>query len=74
VPTRCVPDRAGPRVLPILLTMLALLAAGCQVRIDTAVDLREDDTAVVDLTVGVKLQEGLPPEVAGGASEEAITT
>ncbi|HUG85753.1 MAG TPA: hypothetical protein VMM13_14405 [Euzebya sp.] len=42
--------------------LLALALAGCQVRVDSDIELRADDTAVLDLTVGIMLEEGLPPE------------
>lgn len=55
-------------VAAVLLSLLFL--AGCTVRVDSAVELASDDTAVVDLTVGIMLDQDLPPGATDGADTE----
>ncbi len=47
----------------LALAVLSLLAAGCQVRVDAGIELQPDDVASVDLTIGIRLEEGFPSDV-----------
>ncbi|CAN5511063.1 hypothetical protein BH23ACT9_BH23ACT9_15140 [soil metagenome] len=56
----------------MLLVVVLTLLAGCQVRIDTGIDLRSDNTAVVDLTFGIMFEEGLPDGFADEMGEDPM--
>lgn len=55
------------RIWTLALVALPVVATGCQVRLDTAIEVREgEDDARLDLAFGIKLLPGFPSEAASG--------